>query len=247
MKKLFYLSVVLFVFSSCSGSNNLGSNNLGQFGSMFGKVKKVKTMQYDCDMKFGEAVAGELEEVSIVEYDIKGNPIKNFTYDHYGDLEYGIVGQWDDDGIIPTREEHYGRRNENEPERITELISQDGDNYTFKSTDSDGKVDTYTVNIYEDDLYRKIKEEDGAIQEIWYNENGQLKSMKYYDKEWDAEQVNEYNDGMLISVVGHHQEVNFKYKYEYTEFDSRGNWLTATETRDGEVRSMMKREITYWD
>ena len=242
MKKLFYLSVVLFVFSSCSCSNNLG-----QFGSMFGEVKKVKTMKYDCDMKFGEAVAGELEEVSIEEYDIKGNLIKDFTYDQYGNLEHGIVNQWDDDGIFPTREEYYGWRNENEPEMIIEFISQDGDNYTAKYTDSDGRVRTYTVNIHDDDLYRKITHEAGAIQESWYNENGQLKSIKNYDEDQDVEYLNEYNDGMLISRVGHYGELNFKYKYEYTEFDSQGNWLTAIETYDGEVTSMMMREITYWD
>jgi hypothetical protein len=196
-------------------------------------------------MKFGEAVAGDLEEVSIEEYDRKGNLIKNFTYDDEGDLEYGVLTQWD--GVVATRMERYRSGNEMEPDMVTELISQDGDNYTYKSTDYDGEEKTYTINIHYGDLYKKITEEDGSIQEMWFNKNGQLKLMKYEDNNWDAEQVNKYDDGMLISVEGHHQEVDFTYKFKYTEFDSKGNWLTAIEMYDDEIRTMMKREITYWD
>lgn len=240
MKRFFYLSLILIGFSSCSGQPELG-----KFGSMFGEVKKVKVSQYDCDFKFGEAIPGELKGVEISEYDKEGNLISSFTYDSDGDCEYGQRIEWDGDGLVPSRSEIYGWKSDVKPEAVEEQISHDGGNYTFKRVESDGETETYTVNIQQEGLYRKFTSPTGAVSELWYNEDGQIRLEKYYDDEWDAEQVIKYKNGMLMSVEGHHQEVGFSWEYEYTEFDSKGNWLTRIK-KDDDDYTIEKCEITYW-
>ena len=237
MKKLLFLSIAFGTFISCTQ----GVPSL-KFDGMFGNVQSVRESKYEAVEKFGEAIPDELEEVLILEFDKKGHLLKNFVYDDEGDLIYGWEQVYDGDVVIQSK--NYNWR-EKEPV-VTELISHDKGCYTYRFTSKDTTY-SYSQNLFEDKLYRKITDTKGtSVSEIWFNKKGQFVEQKEIrNGELVFWIIRKYNEQGMLTEEELRGDYPNRRTIKYTEFDTKGNWITAIMFDDGDAY-VLKRDIKYW-
>ena len=237
MKKLVFFTILLLGLTSC----NQGVPTL-KFEGLNGKVQSVRESRYEALEKFGEAIADELDEVLIMDFDKAGHLLRYFLYDEDGDRKYGWEHVYEGDVVVQTKN-YVGRAEE---PSVTELLSNGKTQFDYKYTDKDTTY-TYTSNLFEDNLYRKFTYTASDTEvELWFNEKGQVLEQKQTSKgEVLYWALNKYNDDYMLAETEYRGDYPSRISYKYTEFDSKGNWITAIMFQRGNTY-LLKREIRYW-
>ena len=168
-----------------------------------------------------------------IEYDVKGNIIRNETYDDHAVLVQISSMQYNDANLLIAEQQFF---TDDEVEEKREL-QYNTDNLLVREKRI-YQFDNYDIVTYEYDndgrlLRKEIRDEDGELseQQILYYENAKLIKEEILDGDDELSQriESKYNEnGQLISRTEFRQIDTVPFHYEF-EYDENGN------------RSMMKR------
>lgn len=243
MKKIFFIGV-LCVLVGCAG----GDASIPQlkFDGLNGNVERVRESIYEVEEKFGEAIPTDLVEVVIYDYSEDGHLIKQATYDEEGDFLYGFETKWVDDKCV----ESSSNSRWQETPVVTRFLSEEN-GVTIYEEIKDGQTTQYEDENIEKGLTRTTIRRVGGKEVMriksTFDKRGQMLSQF---QQWDGnvlEISNKMNeDGQLVERTMKTPEYTEIVRYQYKEFDTKGNWTKAilVKDEDGE-RVMAVREYTY--
>jgi hypothetical protein len=122
-----------------------------------------------------------------------------------------------------------------------------------------GGIDTlmyhYEVFTNEDGFFTKynlLSKEDEVLYSYTFNldENNRYIEQKNYNKKdslvYHIKRI--YSDiGLDSEIIVSSKYTDYKYKYEYTAYDEKGNWIRTNFYRNGELISVEELEIEYYE
>ena len=135
------------------------------------------------------------------------------------DVEGNLLHRWEQAGDY---EENYS------------VTMFDENSYEIVPLDSDANKNVFIYNAERQLIRKETYEDDDYLwleNDYEYDEQGQLtKSTLYEDDLMVITSTYSYTDGLLESVMQNNLDTGMisVYSYEYSDFDSQGNWLTRT-------------------
>lgn len=240
MKTKVLLPLFLLTMFSFIACNNSPIPRV-KFDGMEGNVSKVKESTYKASEKFGEAVMGDLEGVTIIEYNDKGQKLVETVYNRYGDIFFNKESVYVNNQLesIITYDKDGGRS-------VTKFVDRKR-NYV-KIIYSEGTDQEFYSEQFYDGLYCKIIDDQGElVEEVYYDSKGSgIEDKIYQNGEMIYHILREYdNKHNLSKITKNYRGESEVTSYTYQEFDQKGNWVMAYERTNGKITNLLKREITY--
>lgn len=214
----------------------------GELGQLNGNVVSVKTSGYEADEKFGEAIAGELLQVTIEEYDNHGNLVKMARYDDDGDCFYRLDRVFENNKLVSIREIADNKE-------TAYNITYTKDYVEWSCTE--GVAKNTVLRKYYEGLTEKVKNTDGVVLvETIFDKKGYVLKQKQYNENGELllQTMNEYDkDGNKIKeAVKDNSGASEELVYTLVDYDKKHNWLTMyARNKNGDILAVGKREITY--
>lgn len=210
----------------------------------------------------------------LVEYDQKGNDIKHTYYDEDGDINIlakrefmgnNLITEYvyDSDGKLfssykvilengkPVHIE-YGPNDSGSNKKIE--YEMNGFRVLSSKTYIDGELEDTSENYWEDNQLTESVTKDTEGNIIWQqiytrNDYGQVTcEQTYREGECKVKINNEYNENHLL--VRHTREGDWyddtEYRFNYTQYDDKGNWTQRVIYLDDEIIIIQEREISYY-
>ena len=219
------LALILALMVSCSG----GTNDLDKYG-LKGNVKEVKELQCDATYENEQWVASSNCEQGfrVLEFDTDGNYVRSMTIADRGDTLAMTIAKRENGELV--EEIHYSGESLTPKHRRLVPISR-----TIQDRVSDKQVNF----------------------EIWQQEQLRYEGATYYDSKGRVDRQIQVVNNMEIMVhsvyekdqmVEMYQEDAYgarlaTQKYEYSDFDKKGNW-TLRLVYEGEEKISPKMAIT---
>ena len=246
MKKIVVVASLLALVG-CAGSGDSSIPQL-KYDGLNGDVERVRESFYEIEEKFGEAIPTELEEVVIYDFSADGHLIKQATYDEDGDFLHGFEMEWNGDKCVQSSS---NSRWQEEPV-VTKFLSE-SNGVTLCEESANGKTTQYEEEKIENGLTRTmIRRENGKETMRIVCTFDKRGKMLHQHQQWDGKELEIRNkidkEGLLVERMMKAPEYLETVRYQYKEFDAKGNWTKALVVRsqDGDVEGMMAlREYTY--
>jgi len=190
-------------------------------------TRKFSEKGFLVEMKKYTDTTGTCDEKTIYEVDPTGNPIKTTLYDGT-------------DAVLGSSTYKY--------DGFGNMIEHD-------DFDSKGKPTGKIICAYDG---RHLKTSEDAYttgdvimtkQKFVYEYRGHLSGQQNFDNTGKLVEKNlfTFNDQADVSEWNNYDRTGFEiYNYTYTyEYDSKGNWITKNQLKDGKIVFVSKREIKY--
>ena len=183
MKNLLFF-IVIFTLFGCKKENNSIKNNFKKKNSieernLFGKVKSIRSMEYDVVDKFGDIQKVNISfSIRFNNYEIfnkEGNVIEYNGYNSDGSLDDKYIYKYDDNG---NRIESNGYNSDGSlKSKFIDKYDDNGNKIEYIRYNSDGFLDWKSISKYDD--------KGNRIESIEDNSNGSLNYTLSYDYEFD--------------------------------------------------------------
>lgn len=219
---------IMFICTSCT--SNLLENDLKK-AELKGKVKSIKTTEYNAVERFGELVKDKSGETSIRIYNQEGMIIERSEYFSNGSLNYKLKYSYDEKGNIT--DESYEDKSYSSKAKYT--YDKNGNLIEKSAYDANGDLKGRAKYTYD--------ENGNMIESSLYGSEGSEKAKYSYDKKGNKVEGNYYNlDGkfsgksktaydkkgnIIENSYYYGEELSYKTTFSY---DKKGN-MTAEETQ----------------
>ncbi len=251
MKQCAAMLLTLVLFYSCNSEKRNYQSDLEE-SNLKGKIRKVEKTIHNADEKITTCPCGEKEECkqTLTVYNEKGKLTESVTLD--------IDGK-----ILVTSRYIYNRQDLcKEIDRYTgkNLVGKEvnifhgGQLKEVKVFNADGAAENVYTYEYSGGavLSGTTLDDNGEIIGAFHNEylNGQLDSQTKKDKNGNITLVTKYmrnaNNDVTESIFTYPlMNTEYKMKFDY-EYDNQGNWIKQIQIYNGEIVTIITRNITYY-
>jgi hypothetical protein len=243
--------MIVIIAFSCKSEQSVLKSDL-ELANLKGKVWKIDKTFHDANGKCSCPAATKTEcNQSQYVYDKEGNLTESCTIDENGKININTKYIYDRPGVCSEIDKYSGEQ------LIGKEVSVlDGTKVTgYKIYNENGINETTLDYEYTGDEISEEKtlNNTGEVISSVKNEfiNGQLVSQTEKDNNGEVKSITRYkrNDNndiveYLISVPKDNKEYLIKYEYEY---DSEGNWVKQTQLYNGQIVSIILRNIEYFN
>lgn len=242
MRKVLFvlLAVIPLVFSGCGGIAEQ------KFMGISGKPKSVKETKYEAVEKFGEAVEQDIEDASYYEFNKDGHIQKIAVYDYDGDVIFSRTYKYENGKQVET----------NSFQKYNNILTTDvlknrtSKSETWETTTSDGRTTTTNLEIGNQKTISVTKDSDGntiSKADIRFDKKRNLVEQKIYSENqvvyWVKSTFDDDSKEITKTILAGGDDGI--YRYEYKEFDNKGNWTKRIEYLNEELGFVTMREIKY--
>jgi hypothetical protein len=266
------LLAILLLNISCNESNSQ-KNDLEK-ENLNGNVKSITVNEYQAVEKFGEIIKGErvpVDRFSPENKKIVYNQYGNLLEGYFGEVEkYQYNGKNQLVSIKYTTSNSVRTYKYDEKNNVVEENIYNNDTLFGKTKfiyDDDGNKIEENVFNFDGSLYFKVKnrfENKKNIESIKYDSAGKLWSISNYkydnngnlffnkDVMGNYETISKYvfdsDNNILESIVTNNYSSirKVKYKFKYTKYDLKRNWLEKIDFIDDIPVKICVREIIYY-
>lgn len=252
MKKVSTILLIVLILFSCDRGN--------KYPELKGNIESIKSTEYNADEKFGEPVRGDLESVTISDFDNKGWIVKETTYDEDGDKSTEREYQYKNNNLISFKmkgkysETHQDLVRENKHEEVYLVKEVDFGRPWAESRDTVTTVDTVYIELdrngYQAKQTRKNNDGTQSISHFIHDKKGKLLEHKWLRdgvniRQWEKLEYDK--NGLLVKtntlyIYGDTRNDSTLYSYK---LDNRSNWVERIDRENGKVSKIIEREIKY--
>ena len=188
-------------------------------------------------------MSGDLSEVIIYEFDKDGNIIKRGTYFRDGSCKDRFEAEYNNKGHIVSRT-HAGVLGPS-----TERVVERRKNYVKWKTDIGTTNESYR-EIIDEGLTQYVKNGKGeVIFRFFHDKNGRVLEREEFFSGLNKSTRTEYKydkNGLLLTETHYtNAKTDYILTFKYPSFDKKGNWITQYVYKNGEIDTVIKREIEY--
>lgn len=251
MKKSASILVIAIIAFSCKSEQSHLKSDL-EIANLKGKVWKIDKTIHDANGRCAcpAAMKTECNQSQFV-YDNKGNLIESCKIDENGNINESTKYAYNRRGVCSEITRYSGEKLVGKEVPVLNGTKVTG----YKIYNENGINETTLDYVYAGDLISEEKtlNNNGEISSSVQNEfiNGQLVSQKERDGSGNVKRINRYKlntnndiEEYLILIPENNQEYILKFEYEY---DEAGNWVKQTQFYNGEIASIIIRNITYFN
>jgi hypothetical protein len=240
--------MIAFVAFPCkSGQSQLKSDL--ESANLKGRIWKIERTISDTKNKCACAIKDESNKSKYV-YDMSGNLIVSYFIDENGKIGDSTVYAYDRRGLCSQITRFNGKK----PEGKDLPIIENGKLTGYKTFNENGGLIASSRYVYTGDGITEEKTLNGNGEVVGTVQKELLKGQLVSQSEKDAKGLlltvtrfkrNSNNDVIeyLVSVSKDNKDFKFTYEYEY---DNAGNWTKQTRFYNGQIESIVVRNIEYY-